>query len=200
MIELLMMCAPTVDPVTMSAVIKQESGGNPWALNNNSTKKSTIFNSMADAIAAAKDAIGRGESVDMGLAQINSINLKRLGLTVDQVFEPCTNLAAGARILEYGFNQTGNLPAALSMYNTGKANSTIGQAYAQKVFSKAGVVVPAIPGGQIVNLPPLSQNNHPAAGSHLPAVRLNVEPSPQHSMLQPTQADRENSWSSPAWR
>jgi type IV secretion system protein VirB1 len=195
MIELLMMCAPTVDPVTMSAIVKQESGGHPWALNNNSTKKSTIFHSMADAIAAAQDAIGKGQSVDMGLAQINSKNLKNLGLTLEEVFEPCTNLAAGAKILEYGFNQTGNLPAALSMYNTGRANSTIGQAYAQKVFSKAGVVVPGIPGGQLVNMPPL-----PQTGSNLPAVRLSVVPSPEHSMLQPQEDNEDSSWSSPAWR
>jgi hypothetical protein len=29
MLELLMMCAPAVDPVTMAAVVKQESGGQP---------------------------------------------------------------------------------------------------------------------------------------------------------------------------
>jgi hypothetical protein len=38
MLELLMMCAPAVDPVTMAAVVKQESGGQPWVINNNTTK------------------------------------------------------------------------------------------------------------------------------------------------------------------
>jgi type IV secretion system protein VirB1 len=34
-----MMCAPAVDPVTMAAVVKQESGGQPWVVNNNTTRK-----------------------------------------------------------------------------------------------------------------------------------------------------------------
>ena len=79
MLELLMMCAPAVDPVTMAAVVKQESGGQPWVLNNNNTRKSATFESEAAAVAAAAAAMARGESVDMGLAQINSKNLPALG-------------------------------------------------------------------------------------------------------------------------
>jgi type IV secretion system protein VirB1 len=47
MLELLMMCAPAVDPVTMAAVVKQESGGRPWVLNNNTTRKSATFESRS---------------------------------------------------------------------------------------------------------------------------------------------------------
>jgi type IV secretion system protein VirB1 len=43
MLELLMMCAPAVDPVTMAAVVKQESGGQPWVLNNNTHQKISNF-------------------------------------------------------------------------------------------------------------------------------------------------------------
>jgi type IV secretion system protein VirB1 len=71
-LELLLMCAPAVDPVTMAAVVKQESGGQPWVIHNNTSKKSVAFASKAAAVAAALTAIGRGESVDLGLAQINS--------------------------------------------------------------------------------------------------------------------------------
>ena len=176
MLELLMMCAPAVDPVTMAAIVKQESGGRPWVINNNSTKKSSFFDSMAEAVAAARAAIDNGESIDMGLAQINSKNLKNLGLTVEQVFDPCTNIAAGAKILAYGFKETGSLPAALSMYNTGKANSKIGDQYAQKVYGQAGVVVPGIPNGQIPNLPHLKLET--TSNGKLPPVVLKVTPSP----------------------
>jgi len=98
-----MMCAPAVDPVTMAAVVKQESGGQPWVLNNNTTRKSVTFESKAAAVAAAVAAVGRSESVDMGLVQINSKNLPVLGLSVEQVFDPCTNIAAGATILAAGY-------------------------------------------------------------------------------------------------
>jgi type IV secretion system protein VirB1 len=190
MIELLMMCAPQVDPVTMSAVVKQESGGNPWALNNNTTKKSQIFGTKSEAVAAALHAIRNGQSVDMGLAQLNSKNLEWLGLTVEQAFDPCANINAGAKILENGYVKTGNLHQALSMYNTGKPNSTTGSAYAQKVFNKAGVVVPAIPGGQIAQLP--------GTTSHiLPAIKLVVIPSPFSA---PLSVEKDSSQFSSSWR
>lgn len=189
MLELLMMCAPAVDPVTMAAVVKQESGGQPWVVNNNSTRKSTVFASKAEAVAAAVAAVGRGESVDMGLAQINSKNLPSLGLSVDQVFDPCTNIAAGSRILVAGYQRTGSLSGALSMYNTGRSDSKMGTTYAQKVFEHAGVQVAAIPGGQLARLPTLEEKSafvtNPAA---MAAVRLTVTPSPFAAGLSPVKA------------
>jgi type IV secretion system protein VirB1 len=181
-----MMCAPAVDPVTMAAVVKQESGGQPWVVNNNTTNKSMAFGSKAAAVAAAVAAVGRGESVDLGLVQINSNNLPALGLTVEQVFDPCTNVAAGARILAMGYQRAGSLGGALSMYNTGQVDSKIGVAYAQKVFGQAGVKVPAIPGGQMAKLPERvgasSFATNPAA---MAAVRLTVTPSPLAAGLSP---------------
>jgi type IV secretion system protein VirB1 len=164
----------------MAAIVKQESGGRPWVINNNTTKKSSFFDSMAEAVAAARAAIDNGESIDMGLAQINSKNLKNLGIAVDQIFDPCTNISAGAKILEYGFKETGSLPAALSMYNTGKADSKIGSAYAKKVFSQAGVTVPAIPNGQLTSLPNLNSQSYK---KQLPPVVLKVTPSPYFAGL-----------------
>jgi len=180
------MCAPAVDPVTMAAVVKQESGGQPWVVNNNTTKKSMAFGSKTAAVAAAVKAIGYGESVDMGLVQINSRNLPALGLTVEQVFDPCTNVAAGASILAMGYQRAGSLGGALSMYNTGRVDSKIGVTYAKKVFGQAAVQVPAIPGGQLAKLPDRvgasSFATNPAA---MAAVRLTVTPSPLAAGLSP---------------
>jgi type IV secretion system protein VirB1 len=149
-------------------------------------KKSVAFESKAAAVAAAVAAVGRGESVDMGLVQINSKNLPALGLSVDQVFDPCTNLAAGATILTAGYQRTGSLGSALSIYNTGRSDSKVGVTYAQKVFGQAGVKVPRIPGGQLATLPEMpSFATNPAA---LPAVRLVVTPSPFAAGLSPVKA------------
>ena len=185
MLELLMMCAPAVDPVTMAAVVKQESGGQPWVLNNNTTRKSVTFASKAAAVAAAVSAVGRGESVDLGLVQINSKNLPALGLSVEQVFDPCTNIAAGANILAAGYERSGSLGSALSIYNTGRSDSKIGHAYAQKVFDQAGVKVPGIPGGQLAKLPEAPSF---AANPALAPVRLAVTPSPSAAGLSPLRA------------
>jgi type IV secretion system protein VirB1 len=155
-------------------------------VNNNTTKKSMAFGSKAAAVAAAVAAVGRGESVDLGLAQINSKNLPALGLTVEQVFDPCTNVAAGASILAMGYQRAGSLGGALSMYNTGRVDSKIGVTYAKKVFGQAGVQVPAIPGGQLAKLPERvgasSFATNPAA---MAAVRLTVTPSPLAAGLSP---------------
>jgi type IV secretion system protein VirB1 len=170
----------------MAAVVKQESGGQPWVVNNNTTRKSMAFASKTSAVAAAVAAVGRGESVDLGLAQINSKNLPALGLTVEQVFDPCTNIAAGANILTAGYARVGSLGGALSMYNTGRSDSKIGATYSQRVFGQAGVKVPGIPGGQLAKLPELvvasSFATNPAA---IAAVRLTVTPSPFAAGLSP---------------
>ena len=183
MLELLMMCAPAVDPVTMAAVVKQESGGQPWVVNNNTTRKSVVFASKAAAVAAAVAAVGRGDSVDMGLVQINSKNLPVLGLSVEQVFVPCINIAAGANILAASYERAGSLGGALSIYNTGRSDSKTGAAYAQNVFGQAGVRVPGIPGGKLAKLPAVpSSATNPAA---LPPVRLAITPSPSAAGLSP---------------
>lgn len=153
MLELLLACAPAVDPVTMAAIVKQESGGSPWVIYDNTGKRSYRLSSKGEAVLKATELISAGASVDLGLAQINSKNLRWLGLSVEQVMDPCTNVSAGAKILEGNYKRTRDLNSALSMYNTGRADSSIGRAYTEKVFRHAGVVVPAIPGGRLPELP-----------------------------------------------
>ncbi|GAB1394082.1 hypothetical protein MASR1M60_22460 [Rhodocyclaceae bacterium] len=158
----------------MAAIVKQESGGQPWTINDNNGKRSYRLGSKTEAVLKATELISAGHSVDMGLVQINSKNLGWLGLSVEQVFDPCMNIAAGARVLENGYKKTGSLPDALSMYNTGRANSGIGRRYAESVFRHAGVAVPAIPGGKLADLPALDvpvtqtaglQKSRPAASA-----------------------------------
>lgn len=171
MLELLLACAPAVDPVTMSAIVKQESAGYPWSIFDNTGKRSYRLASKAEAIMKATELISSGSSIDMGLAQINSKNLAWLGLSIGQVFEPCKNVAAGARVLETGYKKTGSLTAALSMYNTGKPDSPRGLAYAKAVYKHAGAV-PAIPGGTLAKLPGLTEKDKPA----VPAPEREREP------------------------
>lgn len=155
MIELLLACAPAVDPVMMSSIVKQESGGHPWSINDNNGKRSYRLKSKDEAVLKATELISAGHSIDMGLAQINSKNLRWLGLSVTQAFDPCTNVAAGATVLTQGYQKTGSLQAALSIYNTGKPDSPRGQQYARQVLRHAGVIVPAPAGGKVASLPPL---------------------------------------------
>jgi len=152
-LELLVACAPLVAPVTMSALVEQESGGNPWALHDNTTGISYQPGNQADAIAQARQLMAAGHSLDLGLGQINSKNLAWLGQSVETIFQSCTNLKAAQTVLLAAWKQSGGqLPAALSVYNTGKVDGSVGAHYAASVYAKAqhqAPIVPAIPGGKL---------------------------------------------------
>ena len=132
-LEYIVLCAPNVAPQTIQQIVSVESKGNPLALNVNGLKDEngrTIKVTAKDADEAAKLArayIAKGYSVDLGLMQVNSRNLANLGYRVEDMFEPCKNIAAGGRVLtafyagarkQYSDEQTA-LRAALSAYNTG---------------------------------------------------------------------------------
>jgi len=146
---LVQQCAPAVGQTTMQAIIRTESAGNPWALGDNTVRLQRQPTTKEEAVAAAKDLISQGHSVDMGLGQVNSKNLAALGLTVEQVYEPCTNIKASATILtaayqravkQHGAGQDALL-AALSAYNTGSLTLGFGNGYVQKVVANAGQAV-----------------------------------------------------------
>lgn len=126
--DLAIQCGSQVSPNTIKEIIRVESSGNPIALNVNGMKVQPVLPKTAgEAAELASEWIKRGFTVDLGLTQINSRNLPHLGLTVEQVLDPCTNIRAGAQILSenytkavkiFGLGQKA-LQAALSAYNTG---------------------------------------------------------------------------------
>ena len=144
--QLILTCAPQVAPSTMTAIVRVESGGKPYAINvNGATRLTRQPRDAEEAGTWANWLVNRGYSVDMGLAQINSGNLSRLGLTPAQLFDPCTNLRAGAKILtenylgatrQYGTGQAA-LQAALSAYNTGNYRAGLSNGYVAKVTAAA---------------------------------------------------------------
>jgi len=126
-IELVMACAPNVAPETTQQIIQVESGSNPLAINVNKGRLERQPRDAADAAGLAKKYIAQGYTVDLGLMQVNSTNVARLGYRIEEMFEPCKNIAAGARVLtafyanarpKYDSDQSA-LRAALSAYNTG---------------------------------------------------------------------------------
>lgn len=140
---LIQSCAPDVGPRTVAAVIAVESGGHPWRINSNTARRSFTYPSRAAAQAAAGQMLRAGHNIDLGLMQVNSRNLVRLGLTPETVFEPCTNVRAGARILREAYERAEQrfgpgqraLRHALSAYNTGSLYR--GARYVNKVLAKA---------------------------------------------------------------
>jgi type IV secretion system protein VirB1 len=141
--DLINQCAPTVAPETMIAIIEVESGGNAYALGINGFVRNPPHPKTAnEAVRWARYYINLGYSVDLGLMQINSRNLKGLGYQLEQIFEPCTNLKAGSSILSkgylgaakrYGHGQAA-LKAALSAYNTGNYEHGFHNGYVAKYY------------------------------------------------------------------
>jgi type IV secretion system protein VirB1 len=148
---LVQQCAPSIGPTTMMAIIRTESGGYPWALNDNTIRLSRQPASKEEAVTLAKELIKQGHSVDIGLGQVNSQHLGALGITVDQIIEPCANLRAAAGILSDAYSRASRvhgqgqkaLLSALSAYNTGSLERGFGNGYVQKVVNSAGLTIAA---------------------------------------------------------
>lgn len=141
---LIAQCAPQVSHDTMAAIVQTESQGNPWAIGVNRAAAVAQPTSKAEAIRVARRLIAQGRNIDMGLAQINSANLSWLDLTVEQVFDPCTNLRAAAFILTDNYRRAVStgiqrpLHAALSAYNTGSFTRGLTNGYVGKVMRNGG--------------------------------------------------------------
>ena len=168
--ELLQRCASSVHPKTMAAIIAAESKGHPFAIADAgpvrlpwSQRKHLVrsyYEPSLDAATARADAlIAAGHTVSLGLAQINDRNLASLGLSVREVFEPCTNVGAGAKILTAFYRKASAsfgageraLRAAISAYNSGDWLRGERDGYVAIVYRKAGhqlerraLTVPAI--------------------------------------------------------
>ena len=146
-------CAPSVAVETLVSVVHTESHFNPYAIGVNAKGVAAPKPSdRASAAAAARSLIARGYNIDLGLGQINSANLRWLGLSVEDAFDPCRNLAAAARVLASNYlNVVRSSPStevaiatAMSMYNTGSRSRGFGNGYVGRVYASSNVVVPAI--------------------------------------------------------
>jgi type IV secretion system protein VirB1 len=152
-------CAGNVPVSTLEAIARTESALYPYALSINRPHKlarrqgwnrGTITlerqpESREEAIAWAKWLLSQQITVSIGLLQVNSEHAKGLQLTVEQLFEPCTNLGAGAMLLAQNYAvaahaQGEGLPAldtALSYYNTGTPQIGFQNGYVSQVRSNS---------------------------------------------------------------
>lgn len=143
-------CAPQVAESTMSAITRHESRWRPYtiAINKASVSLSRQPDNQEEAVGAAKLLLQRGYNFDMGFAQINSANLKNpalkaRGISLENIFDTCTNVRAAEAILVdcyvrargYYRNEQTALNAALSCYNTGNFSKGITNGYVRKVYA-----------------------------------------------------------------
>jgi type IV secretion system protein VirB1 len=146
-------CSPAVAPSTLAAVAKVESGFDPLAIGVNGVRPRQVHPAtLGEAVVMASRLLREGQNIDLGLAQINSGNLGRLGLSVERAFDACANLEASGRVLVTAYagapargDGTGlALLQALSVYNTGHADRGFRNGYVAKVTA-AAAILPNLP-------------------------------------------------------
>jgi soluble lytic murein transglycosylase-like protein len=129
----------------MAAIVQVESGGDPFAIGDNTVRRSYFPRDRATAERLTRRLLDAGHLLDLGIAQIDSMNLSCFGATAHTIFDPCTNLSVGARILSgdyafaarrYGDGQVA-LRHAIGMYNTGRLNA--GARYIARVVAAAEI-------------------------------------------------------------
>lgn len=99
--ELLDRCAPSAPGRELTAIVRQASGFEPHVIGTGGRKSVSIqAGSKAEAITLATELMVGGQRIRIGLAQIDSSDLKRLGVSLTDAFEPCGNLKAAAQLLK----------------------------------------------------------------------------------------------------
>lgn len=154
-------CAPEVATEAVVPLVVTESGGDDLSINVNHGPR-VRASSVAEGAALVRRYMAKGFTVDVGLAQINSANFARLGVTVEQVFEPCTNLRLASLVLQDGYSLASKhytgldaISATYSLYNTGTLTRGFRNGYVGRVWSAAadmGTIEapPPVPGSPVV--------------------------------------------------
>lgn len=136
-------CAKDVSVDVLRSVASKESLFEPFALHNNTKKLTRIADDAKSATILAEQWIRAGDSVDIGLMQINAPNLAPLGITVAQAFDPCLSLKAAAAVLRTAYSrgasaaeQEAALLIMLSRYNTGQPLNGLVNGYVADVIAQ----------------------------------------------------------------
>jgi len=123
---------------TLAAIAEQESGFKPWAIRDETANQSIFPPTRALAERIAAERLAQGHVLGGGWFQItHARNWTRHGLTVANVFDPCTNLRAGARHFADDLQA-----AAIQRYNSGRTDGA--PRYAASVLARTARLGPAL--------------------------------------------------------
>jgi type IV secretion system protein VirB1 len=146
-IAIIQQCAGNVHPFVMQRIMHVETQHNPFAIGYRIVKNGQDYKlpkspkTLAEAKYIANWLYSNGYKYDLGIAQINSTNFARFGVTPEDMLDTCKNLNIASKILtEFYINAKRSikdnqlaLKASISAYNSGKYHSEAGQQYVNKV-------------------------------------------------------------------
>jgi type IV secretion system protein VirB1 len=159
-------CAPQVSLSTMAAIVRTESGFNPYAIGVAHGQLARQPASAAEATATANALERGGWNFSVGLAQVNRSNWSAYGLNERSAFDPCRNLAAAAGILQRCFELArrtythasvdfqSELHLSLSCYASGDFSTGYRTGYVKRVVGNVRVM-PETPSSLSVAVPPI---------------------------------------------
>jgi type IV secretion system protein VirB1 len=100
-VDLAQSCAPMVQVETLASVVSLESRFQPFAIRINSgSPLSAQPASKAEAIEVATSLIAERNDIQIGLGGLGVEELRKLGLSLSDAFDPCLNLKATATLLD----------------------------------------------------------------------------------------------------
>lgn len=125
--ELAAKCAPAVHPATLKALIGNESSYNPYAIGVVDGRLERQPRSLREAVVTAERLEREGFRFSVGIGQLLVTNMRALGMSYAQAFEPCRNLRAISELMVNNYtkaltqnpNPQQALRDSLSMYYSG---------------------------------------------------------------------------------
>jgi hypothetical protein len=145
----------------------------PWPWTINVDGKGYYFNSKAEAIAQVQRLQAQGhESIDVGCMQVNLKHHAKAFATLNEAFDPATNVAYAAKFLHDNYAELGDWIKATAAYHS--RTPVYGQQYLGEIERSWNRIVAKVaaaraheagePGSELAsNTPPVSPATFPAA-------------------------------------
>ncbi|WP_081074320.1 lytic transglycosylase domain-containing protein [Burkholderia multivorans] len=184
---LMAQCAPGIHPVTMEAVVRTESGGNPYAIGVVGGHLARQPRTLDEALATVNALARAGWNYSVGLAQVSRSHLAEYGLTGATAFDVCRNVQAGADILARCYARAVSrghpgqvaLRDGLSCYYSGNFQTGYRTGYVQRVVMSVAQApapsrlpaVPAIEARDVIPVIPTGEGADSHAGRPTRPVR-----------------------------
>ena len=126
-------CPVVVEPQRLSAVVRTESSGNPFAIGVVGHYLSSQPATLEQAVLVADELKRRGLNYSLGLGQVNQVNFSTYGIDHRNGFDQCKNLSAASKILKKCYDQYGSWGKAYSCYYSGDPRTGFTHGYVNKV-------------------------------------------------------------------
>lgn len=134
-------CQIEVPAIQMSAIVRTESSAHPFAIGVVGHYLSRQPTSQVEANQVVSRLVEGKYNYSVGIAQVNQSNFKPYGLHQGNMFDTCTNLSVGSKILKACHDQHQDWQKAYSCYYSGNAVTGFRHGYVAKVLKNLSLPI-----------------------------------------------------------